>query len=235
MSPAAPDHYFSAAPASADERREIEVELAGRTHRLVTAGGVFSPDHLDHATALLLESSPVREVLAPAVVDGAPVLLDIGCGWGPVALSLALQRPGAAVWAVEVNERAADLARENARRLGVLADAPGGPGVTVCLPQEVPVDVRLDGIWSNPPIRVGKEALHQILATWLPRLRPEGVARLVVGKNLGAPSLQRWVATLDAATLSSLTPSVDDIQVTAFTCERVARYKAFWVLEARPT
>ncbi|WP_462417252.1 class I SAM-dependent methyltransferase [Kytococcus sp. Marseille-QA3725] len=227
------DHYFSAAPASADERREIEVELAGRTHRLVTAGGVFSPEHLDHATALLLESSPVQDVLAPGSAD-APVLLDVGCGWGPVALSLALQCPGAVVWAVEVNERAADLARENARRLGVLADAPGGAGVTVCLPEEVPADVRFDGLWSNPPIRVGKEVLHQILAIWLPRLRPEGVAHLVVGKNLGAPSLQRWIAELDTATLSSLVPSPVGVEATAFTCERVARHKAFWVLEARP-
>lgn len=224
------DHYFSAAPASPAEQREITVELAGERRRVVTAGGVFSAEHLDHATAFLLDAVPVPEALA---ARGSGVqLLDIGCGWGPIALSLALQAPQATVWAVEVNERAAELARVNAARLGVLAERPGAPGVHVVAPHEVPDEVRFDGIWSNPPIRVGKEALHEILAHWLPRLRADGAAWLVVGKNLGAPSLQRWIGELPG----NFSPEASDgtLQVDSFTCDRVARHKGFWVLEARP-
>ena len=57
----------------------------------------------------------------------------------------------------------------------------------------MPADVRFDVIWSNPPIRVGKDALHELLLTWLPRLTPDGRAVLVVQKHLGADSLQRWL------------------------------------------
>jgi 16S rRNA G1207 methylase RsmC len=136
---------------------------------------VFSQDGLDKATAVLLRNST-----PPA--PGATVL-DLGCGWGPIACSLATA--GATVWAVDVNQRALELTSLNAERLGV--------AVHVSLPGEVPDDLVFDEIWSNPPIRIGKEALHELLVRWLPRLSPNGVARLVVGKNLGADSLQRWL------------------------------------------
>ena len=114
-------------------------------------------------------------------------MLDLGCGWGPIALGIALHAPGARVDAVDVNDRALALCRDNARALGV-ADR-----VRVLRPEAVEADRRYDQIWSNPPIRVGKEALHALLLTWLPRLVPGGLARLVVGKNLGADTLQRWL------------------------------------------
>ena len=60
-------------------------------------------------------------------------------------------------------------------------------------PDQVPADLRFDEIWSNPPIRIGKDALHELLLLWLPRLKPDGVAWLVVGKNLGADSLAKWL------------------------------------------
>ncbi|MGY4646108.1 class I SAM-dependent methyltransferase [Cellulomonas sp. URHB0016] len=173
------DHYFTAQPASTVERRSISVELAGRTLQVETAGGVFSPDHVDLGTQVLLRTAPAP----PRTGD----LLDLGCGWGPVALSLALASPGARVWAVDVNERALDLVRRNAERLG--AD-----NVVAALPDDVPDDVGFAAIWSNPPIRVGKEALHELLLRWLPRRARSGEAHLVVGKNLGADSLQRWLA-----------------------------------------
>ncbi len=173
------DHYFTAQPASPDERRTRTVPLAGRDAQVETAGGVFSPDHLDLGTQVLLRSVP-----APPD-DGE--LLDLGCGWGPVALTLATLAPAARVWAVDVNERALDLTRRNAARLG--ADR-----LVAAAPDEVPTDVRFAAIWSNPPIRVGKEALHSLLLRWLPRLVPGGEAHLVVAKHLGADSLQRWLA-----------------------------------------
>ena len=175
-------HYFSESPAGELRTREIDVELAGATRSVVTAGGVFSPEHLDRGTAVLLRALPALPE-APA----GPVL-DIGCGWGPIALAAALEDPEREVWAVDVNERSRALTGENAARLGV-ADR-----VRVAAPEDVPADLRFAEIRSNPPIRVGKEALHAILGTWLPRLAPGGTASLVVAKHLGADSLQRWIA-----------------------------------------
>jgi 16S rRNA G1207 methylase RsmC len=177
LSGVSPEHYFSAQPATADERREITVELAGREVTVTTARGVFSADHVDHGTGVLL---PLIED-----DDSTGDVLDLGCGWGPVALSLALRRPRQLVHAVDVNERALDLLRHNASRLGV--------AVRASLPDDVPDDLRFTEIWSNPPIRIGKDALHALLLRWLPRLAPGGVAHLVVQKNLGADSLHRWL------------------------------------------
>ncbi|PFG33490.1 class I SAM-dependent methyltransferase [Sanguibacter antarcticus] len=172
------DHYFTAAPASADERRRIRVRLDGEDREVETAGGIFSPGRIDLGTEVLL-----RSVAAPP--DGA--LLDLGCGWGPIALTQALQNPRATVWAVDVNERSLDLVRRNAEILGI---------TTLCAvrPEDVPEDVQLAEIWSNPPIRVGKAVLHSMLETWLPRLAPGASAYLVVQRHLGADSLQRWIA-----------------------------------------
>ncbi|WP_062517909.1 class I SAM-dependent methyltransferase [Demequina gelatinilytica] len=169
------DHYFTAQPASADERRTIRVSLAGRDVEVETAPGIFSPGHVDLGTQVLLRAVP----------EPRGHLLDIGCGWGPIALEAAL-RGASSVTAVDVNERALDLLRRNAARLGV--------EVAASAPTAVPVDATFDTIWSNPPIRIGKDALHSLLATWLPRLAPGGEAYLVVQKNLGADSLARWIA-----------------------------------------
>ncbi|WP_144715762.1 class I SAM-dependent methyltransferase [Curtobacterium pusillum] len=172
------EHYFSSSPSSETRERQIHVTLAGRPLTLTTAAGVFSPDGLDRGTRVLLGSVP------PPAPDGA--LLDIGCGWGPIAITMALHSPGAQVWGVDVNERVLGLARVNAATAGT-------ENVTVALPDEVPGDLRFRTIWSNPPIRVGKDELHQILRTWLPRLEVGGDAWLVVSKDLGGDSLQRWL------------------------------------------
>lgn len=197
------DHYFSAAPASAADVRALQVTLAGRAVTVQVAAGVFSPGRLDRGTAVLL-----GEVPAPPA-EGT--FLDLGCGWGPVALTLGLLAPDATVYAVDVNERALDLAAHNAAALGL-------SGVHATTPDGIPEPVRFDLIWSNPPIRVGKQALHDLLMAWLPRLAPGGAAYLVVSKDLGADSLQRWLAqTLDAG----------------FTVDRRATAKGFRVIEIR--
>ncbi|OUE28003.1 Ribosomal RNA small subunit methyltransferase C [Clavibacter michiganensis] len=171
-------HYFSSSPAGPLRTRAITVELGGRTVDVETAGGVFSPEHVDQGTLVLL-----RNVPAPPA-EGH--LLDVGCGWGPVALDLAMRSPSATVWAVDVNERALELTRANARSLGL-------ENLNAVLPEDVPADLAFATVWSNPPIRVGKEALHGILAHWLPRLESGAVAWLVVQRNLGSDSLQRWL------------------------------------------
>ena len=174
----ATEHYFSADPSSTQDRRTITVRLADQDLRVVTAGGTFSPDHLDTGTRVLLD-----EVPAP---PPAGALLDLGCGWGPIALTLGLLSPGADVYAVDVNERALGLTKENAGALGL-------DRVLACRPEDVDPQIRFATVWSNPPIRVGKAVLHDLLATWLPRLEPDGTAYLVVAKQLGADSLARWI------------------------------------------
>ncbi|WP_084100372.1 class I SAM-dependent methyltransferase [Demequina sp. NBRC 110051] len=174
------DHYFTAEPASADERRLIRVNLAGREVDLETAPGVFSPGHLDLGTQVLLRHLPPPP-------DGR--LLDLGCGWGPLALTAALLKPEVKVTAVDVNRRALDLLQRNAARLGAAG------AIQACEPGDVPAKRRFDAIWSNPPIRIGKKQLHDLLTLWLPRLSSGAQAHLVVQKNLGADSLATWIAS----------------------------------------
>lgn len=173
-----PEHYFSSTPSGELKLRQIPVTLAGRDLTVTTSNGIFSPERIDVGTGVLLHSTP-----APPPGGN---LLDLGCGWGPIALSLALLSPHATVWAVDVNERALDLVRRNAAALGLT-------NVNACLPADVPPDVTFMTIWSNPPIRVGKNELHDMLLTWLPRLESAADAYLVVQRNLGSDSLHRWL------------------------------------------
>lgn len=197
------DHYFSASPASEEQLRRISVRLAGRDVTVTTASGVFSPGHVDAGTAVLLANTP------PPPREGH--VLDVGCGWGPLALSLALESPAATVWAVDVNERALDLVRRNARDLGL-------SNVNAVRPDDVPDDVAFRTIWSNPPIRVGKNELHSLLERWIPRLEEPADAWLVVQRNLGSDSLQRWLA-------ATFTPG--------YSVHRAATGRGFRVLHVR--
>lgn len=176
------DHYFSANPASADERRTISVTLDRRGFTLETAPGVFSPGRIDLGTTVLLDT-----VGAPP----AGQVLDLGCGWGPIALTAALREPEATITALDVNERALDLLKRNVARVKATADL---ARVVPTLADAIDPGLRFDTIWSNPPIRIGKQSLHELLGAWLPRLVPGGEAWLVVQKNLGADSLAKWIA-----------------------------------------
>lgn len=171
------DHYFSAEPSSRPEERLIAVELGGHTTRFRTDAGVFSGRQLDPGTRVLLESVPL---------ECSGEVLDLGCGYGPIAVTLAQRSPAARVWAIDVNVRAVELARAN-------ADATGLGNVVASAPEDVPEELRFAAVYSNPPIRIGKEALHTLLLQWLGRLTPEGRAFLVVQRHLGADSLARWL------------------------------------------
>jgi 16S rRNA (guanine1207-N2)-methyltransferase len=196
------DHYFSATPTGPEHRRRLDVEVWGRRFGLQSANGVFAADRLDRGTEILLRES--------APPSGDPVVLDLGCGYGVVALGIALACPGARVDAVDVNERALALCHDNAAELGV------GDRVRALLPGQVEPGQTYDQIWSNPPIRIGKEALHTLLLEWLPRLEPSGTARVVVSKNLGADTLQQWLVEQ------------------GYGCERAASSKGFRVLVVTP-
>ncbi len=194
------EHYFSADPRVPFRRTPVHLTAWGLDLTLASGSGVFAQGRVDLGTSVLF-----RETDPPA----GGRILDLGCGYGAIGLAIAAAAPDTVVTGVEVNERAVLLANENAAALG-LADR-----FTACLPDAVPADAQFDEIWSNPPIRVGKQALHDLLLRWLARLGPEGRAVLVVGKNLGADSLQRWLGDQGYPTT------------------RLASAKGFRVLESR--
>ena len=195
------DHYFSADPAVPFKRAPVTASVWGRDLELASGSGVFAQGRLDVGTAVLF-----RETVPPT---GARAVLDLGCGYGVIGLAVAACVPGARVWAVDVNERAVLLANENAASLGLSGRYAAGT------PSTVPPDATYDELWSNPPIRIGKAALHELLLTWFARLVPGGRAVMVVGRNLGGDSLQRW------------------LEEQGYPTSRLASAKGFRVLESR--
>ena len=193
------EHYFSADPSVPFRREPFTCEVWGRRLSLVSGSGVYSRGRLDIGTSILF-----RETSPPA----GGRILDLGCGYGVIGLAIASVTE-AVVTGVDVNERAILLANENAAALR-LADR-----FTAAVPDAIDPVATYDEIWSNPPIRIGKAALHDLLLTWLPRLEPDGRAVMVVGKNLGSDSLQTWLGAQ------------------GFPTRRLASAKAFRILEAR--
>jgi 16S rRNA G1207 methylase RsmC len=194
------EHYFTADPAVPFAREPVAATVWGRRLSFVSGSGVFARGRLDIGTSVLF-----RETEPPE----RGRILDLGCGYGAIGLAIATCSPATSVTGVDVNERAVLLAGENAVALGV------SDRYAALTPGQVPADATYDEIWSNPPIRVGKPALHELLLAWFSRLVPGGRAVMVVGKNLGADSLQRWLGEQGYPT------------------ERLASAKGFRVLESR--
>ncbi|TDC50525.1 methyltransferase domain-containing protein [Actinomadura sp. KC345] len=195
------EHYFAERPDAATRRRSVDLVLPDLHLRLDTDSGMFSPDRIDPGTRVLLETAPDP----PESGD----LLDLGCGYGPIALTLASRSPQAMVWGVDVNQRALVFAESNAQAAGL-------DNVRFTLGDELDPGLRFAAIWSNPPIRIGKAALHDLLLAWLPRLTPGGLAHLVVQKHLGSDSLQQW------------------LEGQGFPTERIASRSAYRVLRVAP-
>ena len=176
-----PAHYFNEDPEVPSARKRIDVSLPDGSFSIETDTGVFSHGRVDSGTKVLLMEAPA--------LPASGNVLDLGCGSGPIAMTMARRSPESSVWAVDVNERARQLTRDNASALGLT-------NITVASPDEVPDSVIFDVIWSNTPIKVGKQELHDLLNRWLARLSPDGYAVLVVNKNLGSDSLAKWLTEL---------------------------------------
>ncbi len=194
------EHYFSETPESSLSTHVREITLRGHTLSVITASGTFSHAGVDRGTEVLLKHAP-----SPSPTG---TFLDIGCGWGPISLALALESPEAVIYGIDVNERARDSAQTNGEDLGLT-------NVHICHPDSVPENLTFDVIWTNPPVRVGKKALQDIMARWLNRLSPDGEAWVVIAKKLGGDSLHTWI---------------NDGGPGAFSAERVETAKGFRVL-----
>ena len=197
------EQYFAAEPQSKDVRRKLHVTLRGNEADVEVSNGVFSGNRVDLGTSVLLRQAPEPPE------EGT--FLDLGCGWGPIALTLGFESPKADIWALDVNERALELTRRNAELNGM-------GNIHAVTAEQVPAVLTFDLIWSNPPIRVGKDVLHGMLEKWIPRLDERSDAWMVVQRNLGSDSLQRWLA--------STFPS-------GYTVTRAATGKGFRVLKVR--
>lgn len=224
------DHYFSTSPSASAAITERRVHLQGVEYTVATQPGVFAHERVDKGTAVLLDKVPFPEI-APG-----ELAVDIGCGWGPITIALAAavrdSLPEAAegsvdngggadsgtveVWGIDVNERSRELTENNLRRAG-LWETPGIASAVYTPTEafETLGERKVSLIWSNPPVRIGKAALHELLVSWLSILADNGVAYLVVQKNLGADSLQKW------------------LQGQGFSCEKLASAKGFRVLDVR--
>ncbi|MFM2019442.1 MAG: hypothetical protein RL718_23 [Actinomycetota bacterium] len=172
-------HYFSEQPQTDAKTHSVEFELEGTVFNLTAASGTFSSTRLDSGTRVLLKES--------ALFPDSGTVLDIGCGWGPISLAVATLRPETEVFGLDVNSRSLELAQANAAALKL-------KNFKAVRAEQIPDDLLFDGIWSNPPIRVGKAVLHQLMQTWIPRLKPGASAMLVVQKQLGAESFQKWLS-----------------------------------------
>ena len=193
------EHYFSSHPRSPATPAAFEATVWGHPLQMQSAAGLFSHSRLDLGTQVLVRSAQPDEA--------AQAVLDLGCGTGVLATGLGLALPRAQVWAVDVNQRAREITAANMSHHGL------GERMHVEEPEDVPEAVCFDEIWSNPPIRIGKSAVHSLLMHWLPRLSGGGRALLVIGRNLGADSHQRWL----------------DEQ--GWTCDRLASAKGYRVLQ----
>lgn len=168
------EHYYTENPRSAHDERQIEVKALGRTLRFTTDAGVFSRDGLDRGTEVLLNALPELEGR----------VLDLGCGWGAVGVSLGAKDPGLEIVMTDLNARAVELARRNLLQNGVRAEVLQGDGFA-------PVTGTFDAIVTNPPIRAGKAVIYSLFDRARDFLNPGGSLYVVIRKQQGAPSALR--------------------------------------------
>lgn len=201
------EQYFTNQPrtgstAGTSKQKTAQLRVDDKILQVVLDSGVFARKGIDPGTMVLID--------AAARPPARGNFLDLGCGSGAIALTLAARSPKARIYAVDVNERAIALTASNAK-VNKLSN------ITVLLPTSVPQDLRFDLIWSNPPIRIGKNDLHALLQLWLSKLTETGEAWLVVNRNLGSDSLAVWLTSI------------------GYQVDRLVSKQGYRVLRVRPT
>lgn len=176
-----PDHYYTQTPTSAHKPGQVDFLWRGAKLVFETDSGVFSRTEIDKGTEILLNALPEE-------LTGS--LLDMGCGYGVIGVTLGRRYPGLSVVMSDVNERAVELSRRNAQRNGVPARVMQSDGYA-----DVPFQ-RMDWIVQNPPIRAGKSVIYAMFAEGARRLEPSGELWLVIRKQQGAESAVRYLETL---------------------------------------
>lgn len=174
------EHYYSADPTSAHRYAACDYAYRGEQLHFTTDAGVFSRGEVDYGTHVLLSALPDK--LAGRV-------LDLGCGWGPIGVSVGKKWPGCAVVMGDLNQRALALAAKNARDNGVTAQTVESDGLDA-------IPGSFDFILTNPPIRAGKQTIYRMFSQCAGRLRPEGEMYLVIRKQQGAESAIRYLKTI---------------------------------------
>ena len=182
----------------AHDVQELSVELLGLPLHFLTDAGVFSKNAIDYGSRVLLDN------FQP---EGAKTLLDVGCGYGTLALTLA-KKYGLKATLVDVNSRALDLAKKNADKNNIEVN-----GIFLSNIYDN-VEGKFDAIISNPPIRAGKEVVHTILSDAYEHLNDDGHLTIVIQKKQGAPSAQKKMKDVFA------------------NCEIVAKDKGYYILRS---
>ena len=192
------DQYYTRDPGSASAPQSFSVRVCGLDLRFTSDAGVFSKGELDRGTRVLLETLPP--------LTGS--VLDLGCGWGAVGVTLARANPGLRVTMADVNRRALDLAAANARANGADCEVLESDGFGALAGRV------FDTVVTNPPIRAGKQVIYRMFADAAAHLAPGGALYIVIRKQQGAESAVRY--------LSSLYQTV----------EKLEKSGGFWVLRA---
>ncbi|NOU92870.1 methyltransferase [Paenibacillus sp. LMG 31456] len=168
------EHYYSQKPTTAHNVHTIEETLRGRKYTFVTDAGVFSKRGVDYGSRVLIEALDIPE--------NAEVL-DVGCGYGPIGFAAAGVAIRGKVTMVDINERAVELARQNAQRNQV-----GNVEILQSDMLGAVINERFDVVITNPPIRAGKETVHRIFEQAHEVLNSGGSLWIVIQKKQGAPS-----------------------------------------------
>lgn len=176
------EHYFTSDPTVKSEERIIEYEIKGKTLSFISDNGVFSKNHVDSATELLVKTIYDE-------VNGK--ILDVGCGYGVIGITLATNNKVTEVTMIDVNHRALELAKRNSLRNKVEEK-------TKVLESNgfEQIKEKYDAVVTNPPIRAGKLVIYQIYADAKEHLLDGGVLYIVINKKHGAPSTIKYLEEL---------------------------------------
>ena len=175
------DHYYTREPQSVSRPVECEYVYRGERLRFMTDAGVFSKGEVDTGTRLLLEALPEE-------MTGE--ILDLGCGWGVIGISIAKKWPECRVTMADVNLRALELSRENAKKNRAEVECVESDGMAALAGRT------FDAIVTNPPIRAGKQVIYQMFADAAKSLKPGGALYLVIRKQQGAESCMKYLKTI---------------------------------------